>query len=271
MSASPELRSLAAGKSGLSEALPPPPAGATARHATATDGTAATTAALAKKHLRVIDSSAGFVMTDPFREAPQQGSDQNGLPRFKRVYNRAGPRLPARRGPRGTKSFHPGWRGPTQSVPTARMNIIRAWYRCCCGHTMRHLFTDAERFDSHEKDALPASEAGMSFLRTRTSKLAEVLEIAPTGLWPNVAITVNSSGLCFSVTGHSMRHLNWDGRLDLPFAPEVADQLAAVESNKPNADRAIFLVEINADVESAIRLLRLSYLIVDSKSPGMCS
>jgi hypothetical protein len=137
---------------------------------------------------------------------------------------------------------------------------------------MRNLITPADNSNFPSKDVLPAPPADIPFVWTRSSKLAEFMEIVrATRLWPNVAITVNSSGLCFSVTGHSMGHLNWDGRLDVPFGLEAADQLARVEANTTKGDRSTFQVQNNADVDSAIRLLRLSYLIVDSKSPGMCS
>jgi hypothetical protein len=159
-----------------------------------------------------------------------------------------------------------------QSVPAAGIDIIRTWYRCCSCRGMRDFFTDAERFDSPQTDELPATPAAMPFLWTRTSKLAEVWEIVrATRMWPEVAITADSSGLCFSVTGNSMGHLNWEGRLELPFAPALLDELMAEDKADANPDRAAFQVQTNADVDRAVGLLRLAYLTADSKSPGMCS
>jgi hypothetical protein len=137
---------------------------------------------------------------------------------------------------------------------------------------MRNAFTDTDSSKEAANDALPARLAHMPFVWTRTSKVTEVWDIVrATRLWPDVAITADSTGLCFSVTGNSMGHLNWEGRLDLPFAPTVLDELMAAEQpGAGNPGRTVFQVQTDADVDGAVRLLRLSYLIVDSDSPGMC-
>jgi hypothetical protein len=157
-------------------------------------------------------------------------------------------------------------------VPLAGIGLIHAWYRCCFSHTMRNVFTDVARFDSAQQDELPATPAAMPFLWTRTSKLDEVWEIVrATRMWPKVAIAADSSGLCFSVTGNSLGHLNWEGRLDLPFAPAVLGELLAQDQADDNPNRSFFQVQTKADVDRAVSLLRLAFLTIDSKSPGMCT
>jgi hypothetical protein len=48
------------------------------------------------------------------------------------------------------------------------------------------------------------------------------------------------------------------------------DELLAVKTDTSNSERTVFQVQTDADVNSAIRLLRLAYLIVDSKGQGIC-
>ena len=136
---------------------------------------------------------------------------------------------------------------------------------------MRNFFTDTDGSKDAAKDALPSALTHMPFVWTRTSKVTEVWDIVRAiRLWLNVAITADSSGLCFSVTGNSLAHLNWEGRLDLPFGPKVLDELMAVDTDAGKPDRTVFQVQSDADVDSAVRLLRLAYLIVDSNSPRSC-
>jgi hypothetical protein len=136
---------------------------------------------------------------------------------------------------------------------------------------MRNIFTDSDLSKDGAKNDLPPTMANMPFIWSRTSKVSEVWDIVRAiRLWPHVAITTDSNGLCFSVTGNSMGHLNWDGRLDLPFGPEAADELMVVETDNARPDRTVFRVRTDADVDSAVRLLRLAYLIVDPKSPRRC-
>jgi hypothetical protein len=137
---------------------------------------------------------------------------------------------------------------------------------------MRNFYKDTGGSDEAQQDMLPAYPVRMPFLWTRTSKLKEVWDIVrTTRLWPDLAITADSSALCFTVNGFSMARLSWDGRLDLPFGQEVLDEIMAVETAGRNSNRAVFQVQTDADVDRAIGFLRLAYLIVDSKSPLVCS
>jgi hypothetical protein len=138
---------------------------------------------------------------------------------------------------------------------------------------MRSFFTDTVTFtEIREQDVLPAHPSRMAFLWTRTSKLTEVWDIVrATRLWPEVVILADASGLCFSVTGHSLGHLDWEGRLDLPFSPKVLHEATGSEAVNRHSNRAVFQIQTGADVDCAVRLLRLAYLIVDSKTARMCS
>jgi hypothetical protein len=147
------------------------------------------------------------------------------------------------------------------------------WYRCCFYDTMRNFFKDTDSSsDARQEDVLPAPPAHLPFLWTRTSKLKEVWDIVrATRLWPNVVITADRTGLCFAVTGFSLAHLNWDGRLDLPFRSTVLNEVVGAEADDRDSDRTVFQIQTESDVDSALRLLRLAYLIADSNSPRMCS
>ena len=148
---------------------------------------------------------------------------------------------------------------------------LRAWYRSCFCHAMTNLITHTDRLGEPQEDVLPAHASRTAFLWTRTSKVREVWDILrATRLWPDIVIAPDPSGLCFAANGYSLAHLGWDGRLDLPFGQEVVDEAAAMETSAGKSDRAVFQVHTSADVDVAVKLLRLAYLIVDSKSPCMC-
>jgi Family of unknown function (DUF5519) len=132
-------------------------------------------------------------------------------------------------------------------------------------------FTNTTVTTGAPQDVLPALPEVMPFLWTRTSKLTEVWAIVrATRFWPDVVISTDSGGLCFAVAGYSMGHLDWDGRLDLPFATDVLDELMAVAPAGGNPGWAVFHVQTNADVDRAIAILRLAYLIVDSRKTRLC-
>ena len=88
--------------------------------------------------------------------------------------------------------------------------------------------------------------------------------------WPGVQIAPNRSGLCLRLSGVTLGHLRWSGRIDLPFGPEARDRLLAEEMarrdpDQPDTDGVVFDVRTVADVDRAVWLLRLAYLSVDSK------
>jgi len=112
----------------------------------------------------------------------------------------------------------------------------------------------------------------MAYLSSRTSLLKEVWGVVQAvGAWPGVAITPDRSGLCITLRGVALGHVRWSGRIDLPFRPEVADQLVADEMvnrdpDSSDTDRIVFDVRTEADVDRAVELLRLAYLFVGGRT-----
>lgn len=102
--------------------------------------------------------------------------------------------------------------------------------------------------------------------------LKEVWDVVQeVGAWSGVAIVPDGSGLCLglALSGVMLGHVRWNGRIDLPFAPEIRDRLVAEEMascdpDEPDASRVVFVVRTMADVDRAVWLLRLAYLNVDS-------
>jgi hypothetical protein len=89
--------------------------------------------------------------------------------------------------------------------------------------------------------------------------------------WPGVAIKPGRGGLCLSIGAVTLGHLRWNGRIDLPFGPEVGDRLVAEgmatrDLDPPDQGRVVFDVRGSDDVDRAIWLLRLAYLSLDSKT-----
>jgi len=101
--------------------------------------------------------------------------------------------------------------------------------------------------------------------------LKEFWEIVQTvGSWSGTAITRDRRGLCLMLNGVKLGHLDWDGRLVLPFGPEMRDELAIpgtarLDPDPTDASRSIFIVRTPDDVNRALWLLRSAYLIADSK------
>ena len=101
--------------------------------------------------------------------------------------------------------------------------------------------------------------------------LKEFWDVVQTvGTWSGTAITRDRRGLCLMLNGMTLGHLDWDGRLVLPFGSEMRDELAAPETAKldpdpADASRSIFSIRTAADVNRALWLLRSAYLIADPK------
>lgn len=94
------------------------------------------------------------------------------------------------------------------------------------------------------------------------------------GTWSGAVITRDRCGLCLMLNGVKLGHLDWDGRLVLPFGPEMRDGLVAprtanLDPDPADAGVSIFDVRTAGDVNRALWLLRFSYLIADSKA-GTC-
>jgi hypothetical protein len=88
--------------------------------------------------------------------------------------------------------------------------------------------------------------------------------------WPDIAVAPDHGGLCLSLRGVTLGHVRWNGRIDLPFGPEIRDRLVAEEMaspdpERPGTDRVVFDVRTLADVDRAVWLLRLAYLSIDPK------
>ncbi|HSZ59991.1 MAG TPA: luciferase family protein [Tepidisphaeraceae bacterium] len=130
---------------------------------------------------------------------------------------------------------------------------------------MRQSITQREVFEEHP---FLVPSAPMAFLWSRTSMLKEMWDVVQAvGAWPGVAIAADPNGLCVGMRGVTLGHLRWNGRIDLPFAPELGDRLVAEQmaTRDPETDRVVFDVRTGADVDRAVWLLRLAYLNVGSK------
>ena len=116
--------------------------------------------------------------------------------------------------------------------------------------------------------------AASGFSWSRENKLREVLNIAqPVTDRPGMDIAPDSRGLILTLRGVTLGHVRWNGRIDLPFGPEVWKQLVAEPRADCDPDRsreheAVFHVRHIGDIDRALWLLRLAYLIVDSKVDG---
>ena len=100
--------------------------------------------------------------------------------------------------------------------------------------------------------------------------LKEISEIVhAVAAWPEVRITPSRTGLCLTLGNVTLGRLRWNGRIDLPFGPNVLRPLMAEwmvdrDPDQPDSERAVFDVRGMADVDRAVWLLRFAYLIGDS-------
>jgi hypothetical protein len=90
------------------------------------------------------------------------------------------------------------------------------------------------------------------------------------GTWAGARITRDRGGLGLTLNGANLGHLDWDGRLVLPFKPEIRDELVAKKISHhvvdhPENGRSIFDIQNAPDVDRALLLLRFAYLIADTK------
>ena len=116
----------------------------------------------------------------------------------------------------------------------------------------------------------------MAALWSRTSMLKEFWDIVQAvGTWPGAVITRDRRGLCLTLNGVQLGHLDWDGRLVFPFAPEMRNELVAEKMahrypNQADMECAVLDVRTADDVDRALWLLRFAYLIADSKE-NLCA
>src|SRR5258708_2250000 len=117
----------------------------------------------------------------------------------------------------------------------------------------------------------PPAPAALGRLWSCTRKLKELwVVVQAIGAWPGISIIPDREGLNLSLHGHKLGDLRWNGRVDLPFPPEVGDRLVAegMADHAPGlfgTGRVVFDVRTLADTNRAVWLLRLAYVSVNSK------
>ena len=136
---------------------------------------------------------------------------------------------------------------------------------------MNHSLTKPDALSKPRQELLLAETAGMAALWSRTGMLKEIREIvhAVAG-WPEVRITPSRTGLCVTLGNVTLGRVRWNGRIDLPFGPNVlrplmAERMVDRDPDQLDRERAVFEVRSMADVDRAIWLLRFAYLMGDSK------
>jgi hypothetical protein len=133
---------------------------------------------------------------------------------------------------------------------------------------MTHTMTRSVDSRDHRVDILPNA---MASLWSRSSMMKEFWDVVQAvGTWPGAAITRDRRGLCLTLNGVKLGHLDWGGRLVLPFGPEMRDQLvtermANRDPDQTDMEYATLDVRTADDVRRALWLLRFAYLIEDAK------
>lgn len=135
---------------------------------------------------------------------------------------------------------------------------------------MRQANTQSPVSRDSPQEVLPAPSAAMAaYLWSRTGRLKEILDVVRAArAWPGVAIRVDRAGLCLTLDGVKLAHLQWNGRIDVPFGPQMRDRLVAEgmasrDFTRPEAQQVVFVLGTKADVDRALWLLRLAYLSVE--------
>jgi len=137
--------------------------------------------------------------------------------------------------------------------------------------SMNHSIVQPAVSSAPRQEMFSAPPEAMASFWSRTSLLKEVWDLLQiVGAWPGVVIAPDHNGLRLTLRGVILGYLRWNGRIDLPFGPEAADQLVSekIASRDLDTDRVVFDIRTAADVNRAVSLLRLAYLIVDSKMDG---
>jgi hypothetical protein len=115
------------------------------------------------------------------------------------------------------------------------------------------------------------SAATAAWLWSRSDMLQQTWDVVQAAAdLPGVVTTPHPGGLCLTLDdGAALGRLRWDGRIYLMFGPEVrnrlvAEEMARLDPDQPDADRVVFDLRSGADVDRAAWLLRLAYLYADS-------
>lgn len=90
--------------------------------------------------------------------------------------------------------------------------------------------------------------------------------------WPGAQITPDRNGLSFSLGSEPFGRVDWKGRVDVPLPADVRDRLvaermAALDPDQPDAHRVVFAIGSTADVGWALWLLRLGYRRLEPTMP----
>ena len=109
----------------------------------------------------------------------------------------------------------------------------------------------------------------MASLWSRTSMFKEFWDVVQTvGTWKGATITRHRRGLSLTLNGVNLGHLDWSGRLVLPFGPEIRDELISEQMVDPDPDPpdmgyAVVDIRTANDVNRALWMLRFAFLVHD--------
>src|SRR5476651_967837 len=110
----------------------------------------------------------------------------------------------------------------------------------------------------------------MALVWARTSLIREFWDVVQAvGSWSGAMIIQDRKGLRFTLNHVELGELNWGGQLIIGFGPKarnaiVAEKMARVDPDQPDAHRVLIDIRNASDVNRALTLLRLAYLTLDS-------
>ena len=136
---------------------------------------------------------------------------------------------------------------------------------------MHYSISKTEGSPKPQQELLRARAVAMAALWSCNGMPEEIREIVQSvAAWPEVRISPSRTGLCLTLGNVTLGRLRWDGRIDLPFGPNVlrplmAEWMVERDPDQPDRERAVFDLRSMADVDRAVWLLRFAYLMWDSK------
>jgi hypothetical protein len=110
----------------------------------------------------------------------------------------------------------------------------------------------------------------MALIWARTSLIRDFWDVVQAvGSWSGAKIIQDRKGLRLTLNHEELGQLNWGGQLIMGFAPIarnaiVAEKMARVDPDQPDAHRVLIDIRNASDVNRALTLLRLAYLTLDS-------
>src|SRR4051812_33532074 len=120
----------------------------------------------------------------------------------------------------------------------------------------------------------PEWPAHAAYVWSRTGLLQQIQQLLQAARgWPDVVFQPDYRGLQFLAGDQALGHLRWDGRLAVPFPAElgerlVAEGMAARDPDDRRRDRVLWIVRSRMDLDRAIWLLRLAYLLTNEDRQG---